>query len=136
MSTIITLDPNNDKTQSIIAMGTYNYTVGTAGLHTVSFAAQVNPVSALTITIQQNGTTKATAAAPATTSTTVNTTGAGSGPKTAAMSPDIGQNNTSLSVLLNCAANDVISIILASAAPNDNQTQGVQGILNIRRGQV
>jgi hypothetical protein len=145
MSTIITIDPNNTKAQSINQLGTYNYTVSAAntsgspagaGPVTVSFSAQVEPLSGLTITIQQNGTTKASAAAPTAPALQVTTTGAGSGPITAPLFPEIGQSSTSLSVLLNCAQGDVISVILASALNNDARLNRIQGILNIRSGQV
>jgi hypothetical protein len=146
MSTIITLDPNNTRTQSLNALGTYNYTVGPAntsgspagaGLITVSFAAQVEPKSGLVVTIQQNSVTKATAGPPAVSQTpTSSVTGAGAAPFTAPVFTEIGQAHIDLNILLNCAQGDVISVILSSSLSHDSFLNGIKGILNIRQGQV
>jgi hypothetical protein len=136
MSTIITLDPNNDRSQSINQLGMYVYTVKSAGLHTASLAINERPVSGITITVLQNATTVLTTSAPTASPSSPTVTGAGSGPLTAPSVGGLGQQVINARVLLNCAANDTITFTVASATAHDANLNDFKGILNIRQGQV
>lgn len=95
----------------INALDTYNHTALNSGPYMVSAQLSVVPVSGAIIVIKQNGVTKASTPSPASS-----------------------QIIDSLSVLLNCAANDVIAITVSSAVPIDTNINTVKGIINIHQG--
>ncbi len=103
--------PTIESTHVIAQLDTYNYTVTKAQMYTVELDMSEQPASGLTIVIQQNGSTKATSTAP-----------------TAA------QSHVPLRIVMNCAINDVISVVLSSSNTNDQQLNCIKGILNIHEG--
>jgi len=138
MSTIITLDPNNDRSQSLNQLGSYLYTTKAAGMHTVSCQVNMQPVSGITITIAQSGSASnsVTSATPAAAPTIVSTANAGSGAPATAIQSNIGQNNTQLAATYNCAIGDVLTITLASSTAIDTNINDFKATLNIRAGTV
>lgn len=106
MATIIT---GINQTKVLSNLDTYNHTTLATSMYTVSVKTTELPPSGLTITIQQNGSTKASVSVPAAT-----------------------QNHTELQVVLNCAVSDVIGVILASSVASDVNT--IRAILNIHQG--
>lgn len=99
------------KTKNIIALDTYNHTTLTANMYTVSIDMAEQPPTGLSIVIQQNGVTKATS------------TAAGAA-----------QTHVPLAVTINCAINDVLSVILSSSTPGDQGLNVIKGTLSIHVG--
>lgn len=99
------------KTKVLNQLDTYNHTALATSMYVVEVDMSEQPPSGLIITIQQNGSQKAISSAPAAL-----------------------QLNTKLRVLLNCVANDVITVILSSSSNNDKQLNCIKGILNIHQG--
>jgi len=93
------------------ALDTYNHTALTANMYTVSVDMSELPPSGLSVVIKQNGSTMATAALPADS-----------------------QSNIKLQVVLNCAINDTIGVVLSSAQASDTGLNVVKGLLNIHVG--
>jgi hypothetical protein len=110
MAQIITKIQN---TKILTQLDTYNHTTTLASMYTVQCDMSELPPSGLIITIQQNGSTQATSVVPAS-----------------------NQSHTSLRVQLNCALNDVISVILSSAVTSDSNLNVVKGILKIQPGLI
>lgn len=110
MATIIT---KIDESQIVTNLDTYNYTVLVAGMYAVACTVSEIPVSAITIALKQNGSTKASVGVPAAT-----------------------QAIQQLQVIMNCAINDVIGVTLASSAAQDNQINDFKALINIRQGTV
>jgi len=108
MATIIT-DIASSKVLS--NLDTYNHTAALNAMYKVSIQVSETPISGLSVVIQQNGSTKATAAAPA-----------------------ASQSHIELQTVLNCAVNDVISVILSSSTPEDQKLNRVKAILSIDAG--
>lgn len=108
MATLIT---GIAQTKVLSNLDTYNHTALTAGMYMVAVRATEIPPSGLLLTIQQNSVTKATAALPA-----------------------ASQSHIELQVVLNCAINDVISVILSSGSTSDTQLNTVKASLNIHVG--
>jgi hypothetical protein len=110
----------------VAGLGTQTYNVITAGLYTcaVNFTIPYQASgssnnstvttggSSLQILVKQNATTKLTLANPAPTQ------------------PSMGG-----SVVMDCAVNDVITVVLSSAADADNALNAIKGIVNIYQGQ-
>ena len=113
----------------VVGLGTQTFNVVTAGLYTVapnftipyvasgspdnSAQAALDPAaSALSIVVNQNGTPKLTLSSPSPTQ------------------PSMGG-----SVRLQCAASDVITVVLNSAAASDNARNAVKGIINLYQGE-
>jgi hypothetical protein len=136
MSTTITLDPNNNRSQILNQLGTYNYTVPSAGMYTITCNANVRAASGLIIALAQNSTAIATSPTPTSPSLTTTVTGAGTGPVTASYSSQIGQENINLSSTVTCAAGDVLSATLSSSVAHDSKLNDFKAILNIRPGTV
>jgi hypothetical protein len=101
------------QTKILNALDTYNHTAGLTSMYFVSISVTEQPPSGMSIIIQQNGVTKATAATPA-----------------------AAQNHIDLQVVLNCAASDVISVVLSSSTPSDENINAIKGILKITPGTV
>jgi len=103
----------NYQSNVINALDTYNYTVPSASLESVSVSMTEIPPSGISILIQQNGSTKASLSSPAAAQSVLN-----------------------LQVILNCASSDVISVIISSSSAIDQQLNTIKGIINIRDGLV
>lgn len=109
MSTTITSPLISSKV--ISNLDTYNYTVQNASVHLAGIVINELPPSGITVTISLNGTPVASTSAP-----------------------NIAQQVVQLKVAMNCAVNDLISIIVASSTPSDQGPQSFKGILNIHIG--
>lgn len=110
MATTIT---NIAQTKVLNQLDTYNHTALLSSMYTVEMDLNEIPPSGITITIQQNSSTKASLSAPA-----------------------ASQSAMSLRTILNCAANDIISVIIASSTPSDQLGNSFKGILKITPGTV
>lgn len=99
------------QTTIIVGLGTWTYTVVTAGLYFVDATASENPPSGLSIVINQNGSPVATSTAPS-----------------------VPQQTIGIQKLFPCAASDVITVVLTSSAANDNQLNTVKTLINLRQG--
>lgn len=108
MATIIT---GIESSKVLSNLDTYNHTTKAAGMYQVSVSVSEQPPSGMSIVIQQNGSQKAASAAPA-----------------------ASQGVVMLSVPLNCALGDVISVILSSSVASDKAINQIKGILNIHQG--
>lgn len=105
---------NNLISNKVISnLDTYNYTVLSAGMHVAGLAISEIPPSGITITIQLNGSTVASTSAP-----------------------NLAQQIVQLKTTMNCAINDVISIIVASSSASDQGPQRLKGILDIHVGSL
>lgn len=102
------------QTKVISNLDTYNHTAGLNSMYVVRMTVSEQPPSGVIITIQQNGVTKATTtSAPAST-----------------------QQLVELRTILNCAASDLISVIVSSAVTSDSNINSIKGILKITPGTV
>lgn len=99
------------KTKVLNSLDTYNHTAQASTMYMVSISVSEQPPSGVIITIQQNGSQKAISSAPA-----------------------AAQGVVQLQIVLNCAANDVISVILSSAVTSDSKINSIRGLLNIHQG--
>lgn len=97
----------------ISSLDTYLHTVNTAAMHVVSLEVSEIPPSGITITIKQGSTTVASTSAPGST-----------------------QQIVQLKTTINCAASDVISVIVASSTASDTGPNAFKGILNIHVGSL
>lgn len=100
------------QTKILSILDTYNHTAATANMYMVKVDVTETPPSGLIITIQQNS------------STVVSTTTA----------PASTQQLVSLQTVINCAASDVISVILSSSSAADKALNNIRGTLNIHVG--
>jgi hypothetical protein len=100
------------QTKVISNLDTYNHTALLNSMYSVSIVVTEQPPSGVVLTIQQNGSTKATTS----------------------VAPAAAQGVVSLQVVLNCLVNDVIGVIVSSAAASDTQLNTVKGILKISPG--
>jgi hypothetical protein len=90
-------------------LNTFTYTVPAAGVYQFSCESFVVPPSGLSIVINQNGTPIATSA-----------------------TPSASQNFIAIAAVnVQCAINDVITIVLTSSVPLDAMLQNVKSIINI-----
>lgn len=105
--------PKISTSHSICALDTYNHTALQASMYVVEVDMSMIPPSGLSIVIKQNSSTKLTSIVP-----------------TAA------QNHVRARIVLNCAINDVIGVVVSSPSASDSGPNAVQGILNIRVGSV
>ena len=108
MSTIIT---GISATKVLSNLDTYTHTTANNGMYKVSIQVTEMPPSGLSVVIQQNGSTKATAAAPA-----------------------ASQSHIELQVVMNTAIGDTLSVILSSSVVTDQTINSVKGILSITQG--
>lgn len=100
-----------ESSKVISNLDTYNHTTLAAGLYTVSLSMNEIPPSGVSIAIQLNASTKITSVAPSST-----------------------QSHVSVSLTMNCATSDLISVVVSSATASDANKNAVKGILSIRRG--
>lgn len=96
---------------TVCQLDTYNHTATAASPYFVKVDASEIPPSGLSIAIKQNGSTKITSIAPS-----------------ASQSP------ISVQIVLNCALNDLISVVLSSAVASDTQLNVVKATINIHKG--
>jgi hypothetical protein len=94
-------------------LDTYQYTTQLASLYTVSMQLNEIPPSGVSIVINQNGTPMATS-----------------------LPPSAVQSHIELSVLLNCAIGDVLTVVVSSSSLSDTGPNAIKALLNIRVGQV
>lgn len=99
------------QTKILNQLDTYNHTALLTSMYMVSISVSEQPPSGMSILIQQNSATKASFSSPTPT-----------------------QGAISLQVVLNCAANDVISVVLSSSSANDKGLNSIRGLLNIHPG--
>lgn len=101
--------------QSLVTrrLDTYNYTVQIAGMLVVDVQMGESPPSGLVIDIQKNSVSQISSVTPA-----------------------ASQAILDLRTILNCAVNDVISVVLNSAQNSDKQLNCVKGLINIHQGSV
>jgi hypothetical protein len=114
----------------VVGLGTQTLNIPTAGLYTASCrytipyraagtsydSASLVGQSSLQILIKLNGTTKLTLGGTAT-------------------SPTPTQGSLGGSVILQCAADDVITFVPSSAAAVDNELNAIKGIINVFAGE-
>lgn len=100
------------KSKILTNLDTYNHTALSTQMYGVSVQLSEIPPSGITITIKQNSSTIASTVAPAN-----------------------GQSTVQLQCLMNCTANDVIGVILASSSAVDAQLNDFKAILRITAGQ-
>lgn len=101
------------KSKVINNLDTYNYTVVEAGMHMVRASVSEIPPSGMSIVLQKNSVTQKTSEVPAATQQLVDT-----------------------QIVMNCAVNDVISVVLSSSDIDDTGRNVLKGIINIHRGSV
>lgn len=94
-------------------LDTYNHTALLTSPYVVECNALVIPTSGLSIVIQLNGSTKLTSTVPASQQQAINSR-----------------------IVLSCAVNDVISVILSSSVPMDALRNDFKAILSITPGLV
>lgn len=95
----------------INALDTYRHVAGTNNMYKVSCDVNEIPPSGVSVVIQQNGSTKFSSAAPA-----------------------ASQQLVSGQIVLNCAANDNIDIIVSSSSAPEAGINLIKGIINIHVG--
>ena len=114
----------------VVGLGTQTLNIPTAGLYTASCrytipyraagtsqdSSSLVGQSSLQVLIKLNGTTKLTLGGTAT-------------------SPTPTQGSLGGSVILQCAADDVITFVLSSAAAVDNELNAIKGIINVFAGE-
>ena len=101
------------RTQEIVVsqLDTYNHTAMNAGNYTVSVSINEIPPSSISVVIQLNLVTKATSIAPSAT-----------------------QELIQLQQVIDCAVNDVISVIISSSNPAEALPNIFKGQINLRYG--
>lgn len=123
-------DLQNNTSQSVAGLGTFSFTVVTAGMYTVAvqstiphdpgsqlYSYQTSPqASALQIAIKLNGVAQVTIGGSAT-------------------NPTPNQPSMGTSARLQCAAADVIAVTLSSGNAVDNQPNSVKSTINLYQGE-
>jgi hypothetical protein len=100
-----------DQSKVISNLDTYNHTALANSVYNVSIQLTEQPPSGISILLQQNSSTKASFSSPAAQQGVIN-----------------------LQVAMNCAINDVISIVISSSSASDQNINAIKGILNIHQG--
>jgi hypothetical protein len=108
--------PNFLTEKVVNGLNTYQYTALSAAMHIAKIRVTKPSGSGMTISIQQNGSTKATV--------TLNGDSSGYGH----------QNTQELAVTMNCSINDTIAFVLTSSTASDEQLNSVVATLNIHIG--
>lgn len=101
------------KTKVLSSLDTYNHTALQSSIYTVVVQLSEVPPSGMSIDIQQNSSSKASVSAP-----------------------QASQSHMELQVKLNCTANDVISVVLASSSAIDKQLNNIKATLKITPGLI
>lgn len=107
----MTIIPNSNTSTVIDSLDTYNFTVVQPSMYFVAVNIFDQAGSQVTVQIQQNST-------PIITSPSNN-------------SPD---GILNVQTVINCAANDVISIVITSANSSDAAPNNIKGIINLHQG--
>jgi len=92
-------------------LDTFNYTIASAGMHSVYITITVVPPTSAQVQITQNST-------PVYTSTAFSAT----------------QQNLQLKFTLNCAVSDVISVIVSSSAAIDQMPNNIKSTVTLTAG--
>jgi hypothetical protein len=95
----------------IVGLGTYTHVTANKALYRVQMQCLENPPSSVILIIKQNGTTMATTS----------------------LAPAASQEAVDLQTILNCALNDTISVVIASATSIDNQLNTVKTTVTVDR---
>ncbi len=98
----------------ICGLGAYTHTVAATGPYFCKAQCSENPVSGLTITIAQSGSTTSTITSTA---------------------PTPAQTHVDVSKLFQCVAGDVITVTLASSTAIDGALNTVKTIVTLSQGQ-
>lgn len=98
----------------INGLGAYTHTCANTSMYYVDAHANMDTSSSLIITIAQTGSTSVSVSSAA---------------------PASSQNHVDLRKVFNCAAGDVITVTMSSAAAVDNQLNRVKTIVSMRTGQ-
>jgi hypothetical protein len=107
----MTIIPNFNHEYVFSNLDTYQYTIQSTNLHTVSVKMNDKVLlNNLSVIIKQNGTTKATSSVTAG-----------------------NPNELNLSVLLNCASGDTIQVVVSSSDPLDSAPNRIKGFININQ---
>lgn len=117
MATIIIPNFNTQKTMN--GLNTYQYTIQTTGQHTVRMVVSHHSPSNLSASITQSGSMSLTLASVTVQPITI--------PNNNGMSSAI------LTAICNCAVSDVISFVLTSSTPNDQQLNNVKTDMIVTR---
>lgn len=111
-------------------LGTATFTVVTAGLYTVAFTTTIPSVEA-----GGPGDSTTTAGGSALSVVINQDTGGGPVAKLTVASPSPYQRSTGGKVVLQCAAADVITVVLSSSAAVDKAANAVKTIINLYQGE-
>lgn len=114
MATIII--PNFLTAKELLGLNTYQYTALTAAMHVASIRVDRRQSSAFTITINQNGSPVSSITVQPLSDQTV------------------AQSSQSLSATMNCAVNDVITVVVSSSSTSDMGLKDCKAILDIHIG--
>lgn len=107
--------PNYLKDQEanvIVGLGTYTYVVAVDSLFYVSDMSTVIAPSSLSVVINRNGS-----------------------PVASSLIASLTETVSNLSAIIDCDIGDVITVVISSAAPNDNMLNTVKSIVVVRQGQ-
>ncbi len=107
----MTILPNMEHSQPICTLDTFRHVAQASSMYKVSVDVSEIPPSGISIVIQQNGSTKASSAAPS-----------------------ASQIHVPLDVVLNCAANDNIDVIISSSNAAEAGINLIKGSINIHKG--
>lgn len=103
----LSLALKSSESNVIRGLGTYTYTVNTAGLHSVESRGNMLPGSGLSVVINHNGSPVASSAAPS-----------------------AAQSVMSIQALgIQCAVNDTLSIVYSSSVNSDNSQVSIATVM-------
>lgn len=105
----------DNQANQICGLGSFTYTVSSAGPFSVNVMSSVNPASSLSITIAQSGSQSVSVSSVA---------------------PSSVQSHIELSNKFNCAVSDVLTVTISSSAAIDEQLNTVESIVVLRAGLV
>lgn len=108
MATIIS---GISKTKVLNQLDTYNHTALANSMYMVKLSINEIPPSGITVQLKQNSTVRASLSVPAAT-----------------------QSPMDIQVVMNCAINDVIGVVIASSTASDQGGNSFKAILNIHQG--
>lgn len=96
-----------------VGLGTWTHTTTATSMYFVSAQVLENPTSSVIITISQSGSQSLSVSSP---------------------SPAAAQQDLNLQTVFNCVVGDVITVVLSSSNPLDQQLNTVKSIIITRRG--
>lgn len=112
----MTIIPNFNHEYNFNGLDTYQYTIGSSGVHYAS--VKLNDItggSGISVVINRNGSPVATATSLSATDNTKGT-------------------ELNLIVLINAASSDVITVVVTSSAVSDTGINQIKGFINIHQG--